>query len=104
MSSSVIPSSTPRTARAHGDPGVAQPHRRALVLHVLRRAPGDRAERAVDRADHVGDGDLVGRLGERVAALGPTVAGDDPGAPQLEQDVLEELLRDPLRVGQPSRR
>jgi len=38
---------------------------------------------------------------EGVAAVEAAVAGDDPGPAQLEQDVLEELPRDALRVGQP---
>ena len=96
-----MPSSTPRTlART-----ATQVSRRRIVEPWYSMSsgawPGDRAERAVDGADHVGDGDLVGRPGQRVAAVGPAVARDDPGAAQLEQDVLEELLRDALGVRQP---
>ena len=39
--------------------------------------------------------------GERVPAVGPAMADDEPGAPQLQQDVLEELLRDVLGLGEP---
>jgi hypothetical protein len=52
---------------------------------------------AFDGADHVGEADLTRRLRQPVAAVGATLARDDLGAAQLEQDVLEELERDLLR-------
>src|SRR3954453_19836510 len=46
---------------------------------------------SLDDLEHV---DLVGRLGERVAALGATVADQDSGAAQCREELLEELHRD----------
>ena len=52
------------------------------------------------RADHVRERDLLGRLGEPVAAAGAASRPHQPGVLQLEQDVLEELERDVLRLGE----
>ena len=68
---------------------------------VSGRCAADAGERAVDRADHVGERDLVGGPGEPVAAVGAAPALDDPGVAQLEQDVLQEAQRDRLAGGQP---
>ena len=57
--------------------------------------------RALDGADYVCDRDLVGGLGEPVAALGAATSADDAVVLQLEQDVLEELQRNVLRLGKP---
>jgi hypothetical protein len=57
------------------------------------------ARGALDRPDHVGDTDVVCRPGEPVAALDSTLAVHEPGVPQLEEDVLEELEGGLLLVG-----
>ena len=75
--------------------------RRAGVVQILGRVLVDVGERALDRPDHVGDGDLVGLAGEPVAAAGAATAFTRPRVLQVEQDVLEELERDLLRLGQP---
>ena len=49
----------------------------------------------------VGDRHLVGRAGQPVAALGAAAGADDPVVLELEQDVLEELQRDVLGLGEP---
>ena len=61
----------------------------------------DVGDRPLDRADEVGDRHLVGRTGQPVAALGAAAGADDAGVLELEQDVLEELQRDVLRLGEP---
>ena len=64
-------------------------------------------ERALDGADHVRELDLLGRSREPVAAVRPALALDEPAVAQLEQDVLQELegdvlrLRDPLALRRP---
>jgi hypothetical protein len=58
-------------------------------------------DRALDRADDVGDRHLVGGTGEPVAALGAAAGTDDAGVLELEQDVLEELQRNVLGLGEP---
>ncbi len=57
-------------------------------------------DRPLDRADDVGDRHLLSGLGEPVATLGAAAGADDSVVLQLEEDVLEELQRDVLRVGQ----
>jgi len=66
----------------------------------LGRVGLDVGDRALDRADEVGDRDLLGRAGQPVAALGAAARTDQTGVLQLEQDVLEELQGDPLGVGE----
>ena len=90
-------------ARSELDPDVAQPGGRAGVGDVLRPGAADGRDRTFDRADHVRDADVSGRLREPVATLGAALARHDLGAAQLEQDVLEELERDLLRRRQPLR-
>jgi hypothetical protein len=46
---------------------------------------------AVDGADDVGQGDLVGGAGQPEAAVGAALAADEPGPPQLGEDGLQEL-------------
>ena len=48
----------------------------------------------------LGERDLLGRLGEPVAAAGAAPGPHQAGVLQLEQDVLEELERDVLRLGE----
>ena len=66
------------------------------VLDVLRPSAANRRDRPLDRADHVGDADPVGRTRERVPALHATPARDELRVAQVDEDALEELLRDPL--------
>src|SRR5215211_1914422 len=82
--------------RAHRDPDVAQALGRAGVLGVLGSPILDVRERALDSADHVGDGDVVRRTREPVSAAGPALGPDQPGVLQLEEDVLQELKWDVL--------
>ena len=56
----------------------------------------DVRDRALDRADDVGDGHLGGRAGEPVAAFGAAAGADQALVLQLQQDVLEELQGDVL--------
>ncbi len=70
------------------------------VVEVLRRGLVDVGERALDRPDHVRDGDVLGRAGEPVAALVPRLARHQARVLELEQDVLEELQRDVLCLGE----
>ena len=81
---------------AQRDPDALQRLGRAAVAHALRPLAAHRGERAVDGADHVGDGDLRRRPVELVPALRATHALDEPGVAQVGQDVLEEPLRDAL--------
>ena len=71
------------------------------VVKLLGRVLVDVRERALDRADHVGDRDLGRVAGEPVAAAGAAPRLDQARVLELEQDVLEELQRDALRLGQP---
>ena len=87
--------------RADRDPDVAQALGRPGVVELLGRVLVDVGERPLDRADHVGDRDLGGVAGEPVAALGAAPRLDQARVLELEQDVLEELQRDPLGLGQP---
>ncbi len=83
-------------ARAHRDPHGRQVLGDALVRGVLRPQPAHLGERAVDRTEHVAEGDLRSRTGEDVATPRPATARDEPGDPQLEEDGLEELVGEGL--------
>ena len=74
----------------------------AVVLDRLRRGRLHVGDRALDGADDVGDGHLVGRLGQPVAAFGAAAGADDALVLELEQDVLEELQGNVLGFGQVS--
>ena len=80
-------------AGADGDPDVLQVLGGAEVLDVLGRLAADAGQRALDGADDVGEGDLLGRLGEPVAAVGAALGADEPGVAEVGEDVLEELVR-----------
>ena len=41
--------------------------------------------------------------GEARTALGAALRGDDPGPPEVGEDVVEEVARDLLRLGDPVR-
>ena len=68
-------------------------------------APGVRADaqqllqRTAHGAQHVGHRDLRRRARQHVAAVRPATRVDQPGPPQVLQDLLEELERDPLPLG-----
>ena len=87
-------------AGADGDPDLLQVLGVAVVLDRLGRGRLDVGDRALDGADDVGDGHLVGRLGQPVAALGAAAGADDAVVLELEQDVLEELQGDVLGFGE----
>ena len=57
------------------------------------------ADDAVEGLNYLEDGDLVGGLGERVAALRPAVADQDPGTAERREELLEELDRNAPAVG-----
>ena len=57
------------------------------------------ADHPVERLDHLQHRDLLGRPGERVAALGAAVADQDAGPAQGREELFEELDRDPAALG-----
>src|SRR5690606_21212553 len=73
-----------------------------LVLAVLAAPIGDAGEAGqrrdgpVDQPQHLAIGDVLGRLEQFVTAHAAAAAGDDAGALQFEQDLLEEFLGDRL--------
>src|SRR4029453_8605673 len=71
----------------------------ACVLDRLGPQAADVRDRALHRADDVRDGDLLRRPRKPVAALGAPLRADDPGMAQVAEDVLQELERDLLRLG-----
>ena len=85
--------------RPQVEPDVAERLGRAGVLELVGPHPAHARDRPLDRADHVRDGDLLGRAREPVAALDAALARDEPRVAQVEEDVLEELRRDRLRSG-----
>ena len=87
----------PAHTGAELDPDVLERGCRPGVGHVLRPAAADAGDRALHGADDVGEADLRRRPAEPVAAVGAAPAGDELGAAQLEQDVLEEVERNLLR-------
>src|SRR3954454_3583503 len=84
---------------ADRDPDVAQPLGCTFVVEVLRRGLVNVREGALDGADDVGDGDFVGRFGEPVAAASAPARLHQACMLELEQDVLHEVERDVLRLG-----
>ena len=84
-----------------GDRRVAE--RGAQRLHPLLPDPAgllsllaDDAIEGLDDLEHV---DLIGRLGQRVPALGAAVADQDPRAAERREELLEELDRDAAPLG-----
>src|SRR5207302_1594250 len=61
-------------------------------------APGglERRDLALDRAEHLADRDLAGRPGQMVPARRATLGGQEAGALELEQHLLQVTLRDRL--------
>ena len=100
MSASVTCSSTSRRLARERDPHLGQPLGRAAVVELVGTDALDRGQGPFDGPQHVGDGDVVGGPGELVAAVGAAAGADDPGPAELGEDVLEEVLRNPLRPGQ----
>src|SRR3954452_5841465 len=82
----------------HGDPDLAELLGVARILGLLGRLILDVREGSLDGADHAGERDLLRRLSEPVAAAGAAASTHEAGVLQLEQDVLEELKRDVLRL------
>ena len=56
-------------------------------------------DRAVDRGDDLGQGDLLGRPGQDVAAAHAPLGADQAGALEGEQDLLEVGLGQPGALG-----
>ena len=76
----------------------------ALALVVAGAAGVGLAEvaghdRAVDRRDDLGQGDLLGRAGEHVAAADAPLGADEAGALQGQQDLLEVGLGEAGALG-----
>ena len=90
-------------ADAQRDPDLEQRLRRAGVLQGGRALVAHGDQRAVDRADDVGERDLVGGASQPVAAGAAADRDHDVAAAQVAQDPLEErdrqLLPDRQVVG-----
>src|SRR5829696_1273876 len=86
---------------ADGDPDLLQVLCRALILDSLGPLAPDVREGSLDGADDGGERDLLRRQREPVAARGATPGTDYPGAFQVVQYVLHELLRDALGLRDP---
>ena len=59
-------------ARSNRDPELLKVNRSALVGRLFRALTPDFCKWPIDRPHDVGDGDLVGRSSESVAAVGAT--------------------------------
>src|SRR5215211_1183004 len=86
---------------ADGDPDLLQVLGGALVLYRFGPLSPDVCERSFDGADDGGERDLLRRQREPVAARGATPGTDYPGAFQVVQYVLHELLGDALGLRDP---
>src|SRR5215204_4081003 len=86
---------------ADRDPDLLQVLGGALVLYRLGPLAPDVREGSFDGADDGGEGDLLRGQREPVTARGATPGTNDPGALQVVQDVLHELLRDALGLRDP---
>src|SRR5919204_1402010 len=82
------------------DPDLAQALGGAWVVGRLGRRVLDVGQRALDGPDHVRQGDLLGGGPPPIAAAGAALRPHPAGVLELEQDVLEELQRDALRLRQ----
>lgn len=78
-------------AGAKRDPHLLEAARRTVVVDVFGAFAPHVRERAVDRADDVGEGDLPGRTGQPVPPYGTPLAAHQTGAAQLGEDVLKEF-------------
>ncbi len=99
-SASVTRSSTERRAARIATHTSRRRDRGAVVRRLLRAHAPHVGERPVHGADDVGHGDAVGGSSEAVAAVGTALAGDEPGPAQVDEDVLQELERELLCVGE----
>jgi hypothetical protein len=66
----------------------------------LRGRVLDVGERALDGPDHVGERDRLRRAGKPVAAAGAAAGADQARVLELQQDVLQELERNLLGLGE----
>src|SRR6266446_6227383 len=80
-----------------GSPQVALLHLRALGIFQAR----DDVDRPLQRSDHLAHRDLGGAARQRVAALGPVGADDQPLLGQPLEDLGHELRRDRELLGDP---
>src|SRR5215208_3987591 len=84
-----------------GDRGGAKS--RAESLHPLLPDPAGLlallSHHTIEGLHDLEDVDLIRRTRQRVAALGPTMADQDPGATQRREELLEELHGDPAPLG-----
>src|SRR5690606_9678220 len=76
-------------ARPERDPYPLQGVGGARVPDLLGTFSADVGERSVDRADHIGQRDLIGRPGQDVTPLRTPLSPDQAGPAHLQQDVLE---------------
>ena len=76
---------------AQRDPHLLQRLGHTRVGDVLRALAPDAQELAVDGPDDVGQRDLRRRPRQPEAAVGPALAADEPGPPELGEDRLQEL-------------
>ena len=60
------------------------------AVQFVRPDAADRGERAIEGADHIGDGDRVGRAGEQPAAFAAAHAAHEFGVAELAEDVEQE--------------
>jgi hypothetical protein len=65
----------------------------SLVAGCLRPEPSHLGQRAVERPDDVGHGDLLGWSGQTVAPVGSPLAPEQAGPAEVVEDALEELGR-----------
>ncbi len=89
---------------AQCDPHGLQRLSRPDVAEILRALAAHAKQRAVDRADDVGQRDLLGRAGEPEAAIRSALTAYQARPAQLRQDRLKKLAGNPLRLGQLLRR
>src|SRR5437588_385840 len=71
-----------REAGPRGDPHVPQSLGRTRIVEVFEGLAANVGQRALDRADDVGDRDGFGRHRQPIAADRPPLAGDDSGSAQ----------------------
>src|SRR4028119_276334 len=88
-------------AGADGDPDVLQVFGGAGVLDGFGPLAADVREGPLDGAYDAGEPDLIWRQREPVAARGAALRPDEARALEVMEDVLHELVRDALGVGDP---
>ena len=100
-SAMVTDSRTSRMLAPQRDPDLLEGLRVAQEGELVGRLAVDAPQRAVDLADDLGEGDVLGRPGEPVAALCPGTPPHQPGVTQLREDGVEEPQRNLLVGGDP---